>query len=259
MRQPTSWRLMRDAAPGRADSSLSLNSLKQTLANHCHQTRAFAGRLLIALPLTTALLPWTLQAAPVDDAIRTVQHDWEVIRYQSPAASQVNRLEALSSKAHAITAAFPQESQALIWEGIVLSTLAGERGGLGALSLAKQARALFEQAIAIDGTALDGSAYASLAVLYYKLPGWPVSFGNKREAEALLQRALALNPRGIDPNFFYAELLAETGRTTEATTYAQRALQAEPRPGRQVADAGRREEVRALLQRLETAQVSTAR
>ncbi len=121
------------------------------------------------------------------------------------------------------------------------------RTGLLALGLVKQARALYEQAIAIDGKVLDGSAYGSLGVLYYKVPGWPIAFGSKAKAEEMLKKALALNPAGIDPNFFYGEFLIENDRLAEGISHLERALQAAPRPGRQVADTGRREEIRTLL------------
>ena len=104
--------------------------------------------------------------------------------------------------------------------------------------------------IEIDGKALEGSAYNSLGVLYYKVPGWPIGFGDKKKAAELLQKALALNPQGIDPNFFYAEYLVETKHPDQAVTYLERALQAPPRPGRQIADTGRREEARTLLARI---------
>ena len=135
----------------------------------------------------------------------------------------------------------------LIWEGIVVSSLAGEKGGLGALPLVKQAKALYEQAIQIDGQALDGSAYNSLGVLYYKVPGWPIGFGDKKQARELLQKALAINPQGIDPNFFYGEFLLETDAATSAVPYLEKALQAPARPGRPLADQGRHEEARQLL------------
>ena len=151
---------------------------------------------------------------------------------------------------HQVSEAFPGRSEPLIWEGIVVSSLAGEKGGLGALGLVKQAKSLYETAIQVDGTALDGSAYNSLGVLYYKVPGWPIGFGDKNKARELLQKALSINPRGIDPNFFYGEYLVETKRPEEAVPYLERALQAPARPGRQIADAGRREEARALLDRV---------
>ncbi|MDC6171076.1 MULTISPECIES: tetratricopeptide repeat protein [unclassified Roseateles] len=189
------------------------------------------------------------QAAAVDDAVTEIQHDWEVIRYQTPAAEREKRFEALAAKAHKLSESFAGRSEPLVWEGIVVSSWAGEKGGLGALGLVKQAKALYEAAIQIDGNALDGSAYNSLGVLYYKVPGWPIAFGDKAKARELLQKALALNPKGIDPNFFYAEYLIETRQPAEAQTYLERALQAPARPGRQIADTGRREEARALLEK----------
>jgi tetratricopeptide (TPR) repeat protein len=190
-----------------------------------------------------------LRAGTLEDGIAEVQHDWEVIRYQTPSTEREKRFEALVTKAHRLSENQPGRSEPLIWEGIVVSSLAGEKGGLGALSLAKQAKGLYEEAIKIDGTALDGSAYNSLGVLYYKVPGWPLGFGDKDKARELLLRALALNPKGIDPNFFYGEYLLESKQATEALGYLERALQAPPRPGRQIADTGRREEARQLIEK----------
>ena len=207
-----------------------------------------AGAVLLAavgvLPLTAA------HAAPVDDAVADLQRDWEVIRYQTAPAEREKRFEALASKAHKVSESFPGRSEPLVWEGIIVSSHAGEKGGLGALSLVKQAKVLYEAAIQIDGNALDGSAYNSLGVLYYKVPGWPMAFGDKAKANELLQKALAINPKGIDPNFFYGEYLIETKQPEKAVVYLERALQAPPRSGRQVADTGRREEARVLLDKI---------
>jgi tetratricopeptide (TPR) repeat protein len=206
---------------------------------------------LLGLALLPALaLPRAALAAPVDDAVAELQRDWEVIRYQAPPGEREKRFEALAAKAHKVSEGFPGRSEPLVWEGIIVSSLAAEKGGLGALGLVKQAKAVYEQAIEIDGNALDGSAYNSLGVLYYKVPGWPIGFGDRAKAKELLQKALAINPRGIDPNFFYGEYLVETKHAEEAVAYLERALQAPPRPGRQIADTGRKEEVRTLLARV---------
>lgn len=196
-------------------------------------------------------LAWPLaHAAAVDDAVTEVQREWEAIRYQVPPTEREKRLAMLAEKAHRTSEAHPGRAEPLVWEGIVVSSLAAERGGLGALSLAKQAKGLYEQAIQIDGSVLEGSAYNSLGVLYYKVPGWPVSFGDKARARELLQKALALNPRGVDPNFFFAEYLVETRNADQAVPYLRKALEAPPRPGRRLADEGRREEARVLLDRV---------
>jgi len=207
-------------------------------------------RLLTGLLALILTLPAIAFASPLDDAVAELQRGWEVLRYQTPPGERERGFEALAAKAHKVSESFPGRSEPLIWEGIIVSSWAGEKGGLGALGLAKQAKALYEQAIGIDGGALDGSAYNSLGVLYYRVPGWPMGFGDKDKARALLQKALTINPQGIDPNFFYAEYLIETRHADEAVSYLERALQAPSRPGRQIADTGRREEARALLARV---------
>jgi len=206
---------------------------------------------IAAVTFSTMTLAPAALATSVTDAIADLQHDWEAIRYQAPAAEREQRFAALATKAHKVSESFPGRSEPLVWEGIIVSSLAGEKGGLGALGLAKQAKALYEAAIQIDGNVLDGSAYNSLGVLYYKVPGWPVGFGDKDKAKELLQKGLALNPQGIDANFFYGEYLVETKHPNEAVNYLERTLQAPPRPGRQISDAGRRDEARVLLAKLQ--------
>ena len=215
--------------------------------NLAHDLASLSRRTLLAAGLGVAALgAW---AAPVDDAVADLQHEWDVIRYQAPAAEREKRFEVLAAKARRVSETHAGRAEPLVWEGIILSSWAGEKGGLGALPLVKQAKGLYEQAIQIDGNVLDGSAYNSLGVLYYKVPGWPVGFGDKAKAQELLKKALAINPSGIDANFFYAEYLVETGSAADAVPYLERALAAPPRPGRQLADEGRRGEARQLLER----------
>ena len=207
----------------------------------------------MALALCSAFFAFTPARAATDDGLAEIQHDWEQIRYQAPAKQREARFEQLAGKAHQASEQFAGRPEPLIWEGIVLSSWAGEKGGLGALGLVKQAKALYENAISIDPHALDGSAYNSLGVLYYKVPGWPIGFGDKAKAEVNLRKALEINPNGIDPNFFYGEFLFEQKRAAEALPFLEKALAAPPRPGRQIADAGRRDEARELIERARTA------
>jgi tetratricopeptide (TPR) repeat protein len=209
-------------------------------------TMRFARTLMVCMVL--ALQPLAAPAASVEEAVTELQHEWEVIKYRTPEKEQEKKYEALAAKAHQASLAFPDRAEPLVWEGIIVSSWAGAKGGIGALGLAKRAKAHYEAALKIRPDVLDGSAYNSLGVLYYKVPGWPVGFGSDKKAQELLQKALAVNPRGIDPNFFYGEFLVEQGKPREAMTYLERALQAPPRPGRDVADAGRREEARKLLE-----------
>jgi tetratricopeptide (TPR) repeat protein len=197
----------------------------------------FAGPLCAAAPANPAF----------DAELLSIQQAWAKTNYETPAGdARVQAFDALEKRAEAFTRQNPTRAEALIWEGIIESSYAGAKGGLGALSLCKEARGNLEAALKIDPAALDGSAYTSLGTLYYKVPGFPLGFGDHDKAEHMLQKALKQNPNGIDPNYFYAEFLFEEERYPEALQYLDKASKAAPRPGREVADKGRRAEIAAL-------------
>lgn len=176
-----------------------------------------------------------------------MQARWAEIKYGLPAKDQAAAFEALANEADAAVAAHPRDARVLTWRGIVLSTWAGAKGGLGALSLCKRAKADFEAALALDERALDGSAHTSLGSLYDQVPGWPIGFGDDDKARAHLSAGLALNPAGIDSNYFWGAFLHDSGDDAGAAAALHRALEAPPRPGRERADAGRRSEIERLL------------
>jgi tetratricopeptide (TPR) repeat protein len=189
--------------------------------------------------------------------LAAIQSDWAVANYNLPSGdAKVQALASLANRAEAFATANPSRAEPLVWQGIVLSTLAGAKGGLGALKLAKQSRTCLQASIDIDPKALDGSAYTSLGTLYFKVPGFPLGFGDEDKAAEYLQRALAINPDGIDANFFYGEFLLKQHKNAQALDYLQKALRASPRPGRELADAGRRAEIAALIAKIRGEQVA---
>jgi tetratricopeptide (TPR) repeat protein len=145
---------------------------------------------------------------------------------------------------------YPDRAEPEIWYGIIVASHAGAKGGFGALSLAKDARAALEHALQLDPKALSGSAYTSLGSLYYQVPGWPIGFGDSHKARELLNQALLLNPDGIDPNYFLGDYLYRQGDVEGARAALARALKAPPRADRPLADEGRRKEIRDLLAKL---------
>lgn len=207
-------------------------------------------RKTIATFLLLAGLSGGALAAPanLDEAIADIAHRWAKVSYQIPEAKREAAFAGVISEAQQVVQAFPGKAEPLIWQAIVLSSAAKAQGGLGALGKVKQARELLLSAEKINPTALDGSIYNSLGSLYAKVPGWPVGFGDKKKAREYLEKALAINPNGIEPNYFYADLLAEQGEYAKAAEHLKRALAAPPRPHREDADAGRRQDVQRLLE-----------
>lgn len=209
-------------------------------------------RTLLSLPavwLCLALLatPAANADAGFDAGLKAVRDNWAIAKYRTAPKDRAAAFERLATQSTALVAKYPERAEALIWDGIVLSTWAGEKGGLGALGLAKDARDRLQAALAIDEKALDGSAHTSIGTLYHKVPGFPIGFGSDRKAREHLEKALRVNPNGIDANYFYGEFLYDEGEYAAALTHLERALAAPPRPGREIADAGRREEIRSLM------------
>lgn len=203
---------------------------------------------LIRLFVTGLLTVFTLTSQAAD--IAPLQQRWAEIQYQLPDKEKPAAFEALAAEAEQVSQNEPDSAPALIWHGIILSSWAGTEGGLGALGKVKQAKAELEKALAIDPEALNGSAYTSLGALYYQVPGWPIGFGDDDQAEALLKRALELNPDGIDSNFFWADYLLDQNRYAEAKAALLKAQAAAPRPERPLADQGRQAEIRERLTKL---------
>ncbi|WP_422640887.1 tetratricopeptide repeat protein [Vibrio aestuarianus] len=178
------------------------------------------------------------------DPLNTIQKKWAVCQYQSQDKEhQVYGLEKLIERNQKALDDQPERPELKVWLAINKGSLAGVNGGLGALSLVKEAKVLLEQVIEQAPETLDGSAYTSLGSLYYQVPGWPIGFGDDEMAEKMLKKALEINPDGIDSNYFYGDFLAEDGRKVDALTYLKRAQQAKARPDRPLADMGRQKEI----------------
>ena len=182
--------------------------------------------------------------------IAPLQQRWAEIQYQLPEDQKADAFEALAAEAGQALAQEPDDAPLLIWRGIILSSWAGADGGLGALGKVKEAKSLFEHALQVDPQALQGSAYTSLGALYYQVPSWPIGFGDDEQAEALLKQALALNPDGIDSNYFWGDYLIDQKRYAEARAALLKAQAAAPRPDRPLADQGRQAEIRARLDKI---------
>ena len=204
--------------------------------------------LILILSATAVLVCLACTAEPnAATSVQAVRDRWAQINYQLPKAQREEAFDSLAKQASKAKQAQPRDAAALIWEGIVLSSLAGEKGGMGALGLVKQARADFEAALKLDPGALDGAAYTSLGALYYQVPGWPLGFGDDDTARTMLRKGLAVDPNGIDANYFYGDFLRDQKDWAGAKAAFEKALAAPARPGREIADTGRRKEATAKL------------
>ncbi len=125
-----------------------------------------------------------------------------------------------------VVMSFPNQAKPLILKSAILLTMAEDASSFVALGLVKQAKALLDKAIDLDPSADEGSALVTMGVLYYKVPGWPVAFGDNEAAESYLLKALEVDPDGVASNYYYADFLLEQGKKEQAVSYLHKAATA---------------------------------
>ena len=185
----------------------------------------------------------TVAAENFNMQLLNLQQHWAKVNYQLVDDAQEDGFENLLKQAQELVAANPDNANSLVWLGIIESSYAGAKGGIGALSLAKDRKSV--------DSALNGSAYASLGTLYHKVPGWPLGFGDDDTAKEMLEKAMLINPNGLDSNYFYGEFLFDEKEYKKAKKHLTHALQAAAREERPVADEFRRIEINQLMAKVD--------
>ena len=103
-----------------------------------------------------SLLCYHTAFAGMDEDVFQLKKTWEQLKYKTPLQEQEKGFEALLNQSQKITSQYPDKAEPLVWQGIIEGTFAGVRNGisgqLAALSLVKDAKIHFEQAIKIWGT-----------------------------------------------------------------------------------------------------------
>lgn len=224
--------------------------------------------LATALLLGTSIPVLSHAAEPAKTAAKSglgaelqgLQEEWAHIKYQVQGKdAKLSAIAKLEKKAAAVSAANPNNADAKIWEAIILATDANITKSLSGLPKVEKAKTLLEQSLKIDGKAMDGAAHMTLGSLYYQVPGWPVGFGDDDKAEQHLKAALAINPNGMDTNYWYGAYLLDDGRASEAVTYLKKAAAAPVRAERKVADEGRLKEIQDALTKAQSSKKTKAR
>lgn len=209
----------------------------------------FKRTLIAALiaPMMAIAAPAPVLADMASD-VKSVNDGWAHITYEIKGSStQTKALDNLAKQAATVVARYPGKAEPLLWQGIVTSEQANRANMFHKLGLATRARDLIAKAYSIDPRSAQGGTALSLGVLYYKVPGSPLAWGDDEKAGKLLKQALALDPDGLDANYFYGDFMLDQGNKPAARGYLQKALRAPHDASRPVWDAGRRREVKALL------------
>lgn len=194
-------------------------------------------------------------SAEFSDDLRGITQQWASARYEAGGDERKVKLREVIKSVDEFVLKYPDQADSHLWAGVVRCSLAEIESKLTALGLVKECRAKLEQALAIDPNAEDGYAYGVLGTLYARVPGWPVSFGDKKKADELLLKGVTVAPAGMNTNYFYAKFLYDQGDLTRARQYCERAANAvAPYPPEQsLPVAIRQREIRELNEKLKTA------
>jgi tetratricopeptide (TPR) repeat protein len=202
--------------------------------------------------LVASLYTFSSQAADgLSPDVRRLRTKWEAIKFGVPEGDeQTKQMNALGEEADAVAARSPGVPEAMIWDGIITSERASMASAFSALGLAKRARDILEQAYNMDPARMDAGATTSLGVLYYRVPGFPIGFGDKARARQLLEQAVKLAPNGLDAWYFYGDFLYTENQYPKAVEVFQHALKIPQHPDRPLWDKNRRLMIEELLAKI---------
>ncbi len=174
--------------------------------------------------------------------VRAVAETWAAIKYQQEGdPHRLRNVLTLEEETAALSERFPGDAEPLFWQANTLCLAAELTHSLGSLEKVWQARTLLERAEVLDPG--SSAIVALLGSLYYEVPGWPIGFGNKGKAAALLRRALEMDPDSMDANFFMGDLLLQRGNPQEAAFHLEKALATSRTLAPSPIVDGRREEI----------------
>lgn len=188
--------------------------------------------------------------AAFNDELSALQQHWASARYQVSGDERKNQLKKLIDEADSFAKKYSDKPDGYLWAGVIRGSLAEAINGMGALSVVKESKTKLEKAIELDPKAEDSYAFGVLGLMYAKVPGWPIGFGDDKKAQELLKKGVEISPDGMNINYLYASYLFDKGDYKQAQTFIKKAEQATlPEP----TDiwGGRQKEIRELAEKIQ--------
>ncbi|MDD5036934.1 MAG: hypothetical protein PHE55_19585 [Methylococcaceae bacterium] len=183
----------------------------------------------------------------LDQSTRILSDEWSEIFYHQPENRQAEQFKALLPRIKTLQANHPHHAEPLILEAITLCTLAASEWGISSLSRLNEARRLLIESIDVNPKAMGASAYITLGNLYFRLPGWPISYGDHEQARQYLEAGVKLYPHGLDSNYFLGDYWLSRGEYDKALFYLEKADQAPIRPHQRLSDTRIKQELEQAL------------
>lgn len=207
--------------------------------------------LLMLIFATAVSASGTAHARSVDDALHEIEDRWAHAVYVATGQEKDKALAALLKDVRQFASGHEDNAEAAAWHGVVARECTRNHCRSNPSKLRREARDALHKAEALDPGELGGLVYAHLGALYSQTPSKFGGFGSKVRGIGYMWKAIVVDPDGLDSNYFYAELLVGEKRFSEAREILLKASLMGARPGHQRADLGRRQQVLALLRKVE--------
>jgi tetratricopeptide (TPR) repeat protein len=220
----------------------------------CEFATAIATLLLVALSVCAK----AGEIPSLKSELFRLARDWEHVKLQvSDRDDQEKQMASLAQRAGQIAKQYENIPDPIVWVGIITSeqaSLANDNGSpIKALQFAKRARDILEEVEKTSPETMDAGAPTTLGVLYDRVPGFPIGFGDKARARYYLQEAIRSAPNGLDANFFYGDFLLKLGERSEAAKILERALTLPELSNRPLWDRSLRAAIRQTLSEIQNA------
>ena len=217
---------------------------------------AFVTGIATVLLVALSVYAQASETPSLKSELLRLAHDWEHVKLQvSDRDDQERQMASLAQRAGQIGKQYENIPDPIVWIGIITSeqaSIANDNGSpIKALELAKRARDLLEEVEKINPETMDAGAPTTLGVLYDRVPGFPIGFGDKARARYYLQEAIRSAPNGLDANFFYGDFLYKHGEQSEAVRILERALTLPELSNRPIWDKSLRAAIQHILSEIQ--------
>lgn len=197
------------------------------------------------------------EAPSLKSELLLLAHDWEQVKLLvSDRDDQEKQMASLAQRAGKIAEQYEDIPDPIVWLGIITSeqaSMANDNGSpIKALGLAKRARDLLEKVEKTNPETMDAGAPTTLGLLYDRVPGFPIGFGDKARARHYFEEAIRNAPNGLDANFFYGDFLHKHGEQSEAARVLKRALTLPELSNRPIWDKSLRDAIRQTLSEIQS-------
>ena len=217
---------------------------------------AFVTGIATVLLVALSVYAQASETPSLKSELLRLAHDWEHVKLQvSDRDDQERQMASLAQRAGQIGKQYENIPDPIVWIGIITSeqaSIANDNGSpIKALELAKRARDILEEVEKTNPETMDAGAPTTLGVLYDRVPGFPIGFGDKARARYYLQEAIRSAPNGLDANFFYGDFLYKHGEQSEAVRILERALTLPELSNRPIWDKSLRAAIQHILSEIQ--------